>query len=158
MKILLIPQILCTLFQTVLLSQFHSLLYLNKVAVLRSFTDSIEKLADVSFLADDMLRHRDPVTTSQLLGCVQNVSSKKNEYSLVEMFCCELKFVVDICKKWVYGKFMKSNLSLDLVTKTRFKNENKLCFDNPSVICGFELGTPKVHVQNQPSYLITTLQ
>ena len=36
------------------------------------------------------------------------------------MFCCELKFVVDICKKWVYEKFMKRNLSLDLVTKVNY--------------------------------------
>ena len=56
---------------------FHPLLYLNKVTVLRIFNDSIEELADVSFLTDNMLSHRDPVTTSQLLGCVQNVASKK---------------------------------------------------------------------------------
>ena len=52
-------------------------LYLNKSTVLRSFTDSIEELTGVSYLTDDMLRHRDPITTSQLLGCVQNVASNK---------------------------------------------------------------------------------
>ena len=60
------------------------------------------------------------------------------------MFCCELKFVVDICKKWTYEKFMRKNLSLSMTTKTKFKNENKLCYDNPCVICGLELGTGKV--------------
>ena len=67
-----------------------------------------------------MLRHRDPITTSQLLGCVQYAASKKNEYSSIETFCCELKFAVDICKKWVYEKFMGKNLLLDLATKTKF--------------------------------------
>ena len=74
-------------------------LHLNKITVLQSFTNSIEELADVSYLTDDMLRHRDPITTWQLLGCGQNVVSKKKDFSLIEMFCCELKFVVDICKK-----------------------------------------------------------
>ena len=61
------------------------------------------------------------------------------------MFRCELKFVVDICKKWAYEKFMRKSLSLDLTAKTKFKNENKLCNDNPCVICGFDLGPAKVY-------------
>ena len=58
---------------------FNPSLHLNKVTVLRSFTESVEELADVSYLTEEMLRHRDPVTTSQLLGCVQNVVSKKKK-------------------------------------------------------------------------------
>ena len=112
---------------------------------MRNFSDTIEELADVSYFTDDMLRHRDPITTSQLLGCVQYVASQKSEYSLIETFCCELKFAVDICKKWIYEKFMRKDLSLDLATKTKFKKENPLCYDNPCIICGFELGTAKVY-------------
>ena len=61
------------------------------------------------------------------------------------MFCCKLKLVVDICKKWTYKKFMRKNLYLDLTIKTKFKNENKICYDNPCVICDFDLGTAKVY-------------
>ena len=127
---------------------FNPAFYLNKITVLRSFTNTIEELAGVSYFTDDMLRHRDPITTLQLLGYLQNVASKKSEYSLIEMFCCELKFAVDICKKWVYEKCMRKNLSLELTTKTEFKKENLLCYDNPCVICGFELGTAKVYGAN----------
>ena len=59
---------------------FNPSLHLNKITVLRSFTGSVEELADVSYLTDDMLKHRDPITTSQLLGYVQNVASKKKRF------------------------------------------------------------------------------
>ena len=123
---------------------FNSVFYLNKITVLRSLTHTIENLADVSYLTNDMLRHRDPLATSQLLGCVQNVASKKSEYSFIEMFCCKLKFTVDIYKKWVYEKFTRIRLSLDLMSKQKFKKENPLCYDNPCIIWGFQLGTAKI--------------
>ena len=55
------------------------------------------------------------------------------------MFCCELKFVINIYRKWTYTKFKAKNLALDLTSKTQFKNENKLCYINPYVICGLSL-------------------
>ena len=76
---------------------FNPSLFLNKIRVLRSFADSIEELADVFYLLDEMLEHRNLTTTRQLLACVQNVVNKKNNFSLIEMFCSELKFVIDIC-------------------------------------------------------------
>ena len=39
-------------------------------------------------------------------------------------------------------------LSLDLMTKQKFKKENPLSFDNPYVICGFHLGTTKIYGPN----------
>ena len=57
---------------------FKPSFYLNRITVLRSFTNTLEELADMSYLTDDMLRHRDPITTLQLLECVQNVASKKS--------------------------------------------------------------------------------
>ena len=45
--------------------------------MLRSFADTIEELADVSHLSDEMLEHRDLTTTRQLLACIQNVVNKK---------------------------------------------------------------------------------
>ena len=61
------------------------------------------------------------------------------------MFCCELKFVIDICKKWSYARFKAKTLVLDLTSKTKFKNENKLSYDDPCVICSFSIGTAIVH-------------
>ena len=40
---------------------------------------------------------------------------------------------------------MRRNLLLDLTTKTKFKNQNKLCYDNPCVISDLELGTAKIY-------------
>ena len=113
--------------------------------VLRSFINSIEEIADVSYLSDEMLEHRDLTTTRQLLLCVQNVTNNRNNFSLIEMFCCELKFVFDIRKKWSYAKFKSKNLVLNLTSKTKFKNENRLCYNDTCVICGFSLGTTIVH-------------
>ena len=56
---------------------FNTSLFLNNITVLRSFTDSIEELADVSYLSDEMLEHRDLTTIRQLLACVQNTVDKK---------------------------------------------------------------------------------
>ena len=35
----------------------------------------------------------------------------------MEMFCCKLKFVVDICNNWIYQKFTKQRVFLDSATK-----------------------------------------
>ena len=76
---------------------FNPSLHLNKITELRSFNDSAEQLADVSYLTNEIIVYRDHMTTKQLIGCVQDVAVKKN-YSLIEMLCCELKFVIDVCK------------------------------------------------------------
>ena len=49
----------------------------------------------------EMLELRDNVTTSQLYNCIQNVVAKKTHHALIDMSCCELKFVVDICEEWI---------------------------------------------------------
>ena len=61
---------------------FNPSCYLSRITVLRSFTNTLEELADISYLTDDMLRHRDPITTLQLLECVQNVASKKKQQNI----------------------------------------------------------------------------
>ena len=40
------------------------------------------------------------------------------------MFFCELKFLVDILKKWINDKFTRRYLELDLFTKQRFRRNN----------------------------------
>ena len=51
-----------------------------------------------------MLHFLDPITTKQLKDGVAAVLTKKNQkYSLSEMFSCELKFVIDLHKKWLAG-------------------------------------------------------
>ena len=55
---------------------FNPFFCLNKIIVLRNFNDPFEELGDVSYLLDDMVRHRDPVTTSQLSECVQKTVIK----------------------------------------------------------------------------------
>ena len=97
---------------------FHKSYSLNKITVLRSFNDSFVDLADLSCIPSKMLELRDNVTTSQLYNCIQNVAAKKSHYALMEMFCCELKLVVDICKKWINTKF-SSRLALDFRTKKK---------------------------------------
>ena len=76
------------------------------------------------------------------------------------MFRCELRFVAGISKKWTHEKFITKNLFLDLITKTKFKNENKICYDNPCAICGFDLGTAKVYgaESNKLSYYDFTVK
>ena len=121
---------------------FHKSYSLNKITVLRSFNDSFVDLPDLSCVPTEMLELRDNVTTSQLYNCIQNIAAKKTHLALMEMFCCELKLVVDICKKWINTTF-SSRLVLDFGFKKRFKEQNPLNFDDRCCICGFELSVSK---------------
>ena len=90
-----------------LIIYFHQSYSLDKIAIVRSFNDSIE--ADLSFVPLEMLEFRDDVTTRQMLGCIQNVVAKKTHHALIEMFCCELKILVDICKKLYCAKIQNTS-------------------------------------------------
>ena len=92
-----------------------------------------------------MLRFRDNVTTSQLLGCVQNVVSKKHHYSLIEMFCCE--FLKDICSKFINETF-KDRFQLSFGVTKAFREQIPLNFEENCCICGFELGVAKRYGPN----------
>ena len=93
---------------------FHKLYSLDKITVVRSFNDSFVELADLSCVPSEMLELRDNITTSQLHNCIQNLAAKKTHHALIEIFCRELKLVVDICKKWIKTKFSSR---LELSTK-----------------------------------------
>ena len=102
---------------------FHKTYCLNKITVLRSFRDSYVDLADLCHLSNEMLELRGEVITRELLSCIQNVAFKK-KHALTEMFCCELKLMVDVCKKLIYNKFTRQRLLLDFGTKKKFKEQN----------------------------------
>ena len=89
-----------------------------------------------------MLELRDNVTTSQLYNCIQNVAAKKTHHALIEMLCCELKLVVDLCKKWIKTNF-SSRLELSLATKKTFQEQNPLNFEDKCCICRFDLSVSK---------------
>ena len=52
-----------------LIIAFNPSFHLSNITVLRSFTDTIEEVGDVSYLADNVLRHGDPITTKQCSKC-----------------------------------------------------------------------------------------
>ena len=121
---------------------FHKSYSLDKITVVRSFNDSFVDLADLFSIPSEMLELRDNVTASQLYNCIQNIAAKKTHHTLTEMFCCELKLVVDICKKWIKTKF-SSRLVLSFGTKNKFREQNPLNFDKACCICGFDLSVSK---------------
>ena len=58
------------------------------------------------------------------------------------MFSCKLRFVIDICKKWVGEKFIRRYLELDLdiFTKQRFRKNNPTRWrETKCSICNFDL-------------------
>ena len=118
----------------------HPKLNLDRICVVRSFNHTLEMLNDVSHFSNEMIKHFDPVTAKQLRGCAENVFKKKEKYSLIEMFLCELKFTLDICKKWFDQKFIRRNMELDLLTKQRNRRECPLDWENGRCcICDFDL-------------------
>ena len=59
----------------------------------------------------------------------------------MEMFNCELKFVIDICHAWLNKEFSHKKSHLDIFSKKRYKEENPLDFSKTKcVICNFNIG------------------
>ena len=108
----------------------------------------------MSYLSDEMLPYIDPITTRQLRDCAAAVFNKKEKYSLIEMFSCELKFVIDLLKMWLAEKYFSRYKELDLFSKQRSKRENPIDWNETNcVICGFHLSTA---ASNFPSEKIIT--
>ena len=108
----------------------------------------------MSYLSDEMLPYIDSITTRQLRDCAAAVFYKKEKYSLIEMFSCKLKFVIDLLKKWLTEKYLRSYKVLDLFSKQRFKRENLIGWNETNcVIYGIRL---RKAASNFPSEKITT--
>ena len=132
---------------------FHPSLNIEKILVVRSFNHTFEQLNDVSYLRDEILPFIDPITTRQLRDCAAAVFTKKQNYSLSEMFSCELKFVIDLLTKWLAEKLFRRYKELDMFTKQRFKRQNPINWESANcAICGFCLPTA---ASNFPSKKIT---
>ena len=84
----------------------HPSLNIEKISVVRSFNHTFEQLNDVSYLKDEIVPFVvDLITTRLLRAWAAAVCTKKQKYSLSEMFSCELKFVIDLLKKWLAENF-----------------------------------------------------
>ena len=58
------------------------------------------------------------------------------------MFSCELKFVIDLLKKWLAKKRFRRYKELDFFAKQRFKTENSInWYETKCLICSFCLST-----------------
>ena len=87
-----------------------------------------------------MLPFIDPITTRQLRDCAAAVFTKKQKYSVSKMFSCELKFAIDLLKKWLAEKMFNRYKNLDMLTKQRFERQNPIYWESTNcVICGFRL-------------------
>ena len=123
---------------------------LEEIFVVRSFNHSFEYLIDVGYLSEEMLPYLDPITARQLKDCAIAVFNKKERFSLSKMFSCELKFVIELLKKWLADKFFKRFRELDYFTKQKFKNENPINWSKTNcVICGFRLSTDLSYFPNE---------
>ena len=102
---------------------FNPSLNLDQISILRCFNQTFEQLNDISYLSEEMLKFLDPIIAKQLRDWAEAVYEKKESYSLIEMFSCELKFMTDICKKWINTRFMSKNLKLDLFQNRGLKKQ-----------------------------------
>ena len=123
---------------------FHPKLNLEKIFVVRSFNHTFEQLNDVGYLSNEMLLYFEPKTARQLRDCAVAVHQKRKRFSLSEMFSWELKFVIDILKKWLGEKYFRRFKELNFFSKQRFKSINPISWDKTKyVIC--EFCQPQLH-------------
>ena len=73
-----------------------------------------------------MLPYYDPITAKQLKDCALAVHAKKERFFLSEMFSCELKFVIEILKKWLAEKYFRQFKGLDFFTNKHLKGKIQL--------------------------------
>ena len=111
---------------------FHPALNIEKMSVVRSFNHTFQQLNDVSYLKDEMLPVIDRITTRQLRGCAAAVFTKKQKYSLIEVFSCELKFVINLL--WLAEKIFNRYKDLDMLTKQRFKRQNPINWESTNCV------------------------
>lgn len=77
----------------------HPSLKIEKILIFRSCNHTFEQLNGASYLKDEILPFIDPIMRWQLRDCISNIFKRKEKYFLIEMFSCELKFVIDLLKK-----------------------------------------------------------
>ena len=117
-------------------------LNLDILFVVRSFNHTFDQLNSVGYLLDEMLPYFDPITVRQLKDCAQAVYEKREKFSLSEIVSCELKFVIDLQKKWLAEKYFGRYKELDFFSKQKFKTKNPTDWEKTNfVICNFWLLT-----------------
>ena len=126
---------------------FHPDLNIEKIFVVKSSNHTFEQLNDIVYLSDEMLPYFDPITARQLTNCAVAVHAKKGRFSISEMFLCELKFVIDILKKWLSEKYFRRFKELDFFTIQKFKRENPIYWEE--TICEFRLPTAVSNFTNE---------
>ena len=105
---------------------FHPFLNIEKIPIFRSFNHTFEQLNDVSYLSDEMLPYIDPITTRQLRNCAAAVFNKKKKYSLIEMFSCKLKFVIDLLKSGLQKNILAGTRNLIYFRNKDLRGKNSL--------------------------------
>ena len=120
----------------------------EKISFVRSFNHTFERLNDVRYLSNKILLYFDPITARQLKDCALAV--QKGRFSLSKVFSCEIKFVIDILKKWLAEKYFRRFKEFDIFTKKKFEKENPINWDEKNcVICGFRLPTAASNFPNE---------
>ena len=75
-----------------LIFAFHPKLNLNRVIMQRSFGHSLLKLATIDYLTEDQLKFVDKDSINQLKDGAINVSERRCQNAIAQMFAVELKF------------------------------------------------------------------
>ena len=102
---------------------FHPSFDTEKAFVVRSFNHTFEQLNDIGYLSNEMLPYFDLITAHQLGDCALAVYNKKESFLLREMFACELKFVIDLLKKWLADKYFRTFEEIDYFLKKSLRGK-----------------------------------
>ena len=137
---------------------FNLSLNLDRIFVVRSFNDTFDQLNNVGYLLDEMLSSHDPITVRQFRDCAKIFHEKKENFSLSEMFSCELKFVIDLLKTWLAEKYFRRYKELNFFSKQKFKTQNPIDWNKTEcVTCNFCLPAAASNVPSEKNYHIFRL-
>ena len=110
----------------VIILAFHPDLHIGPVIIERSFENSLERLADLSYLMRKQLKFKDEKTLLQLKDFALAVHARNSKIAISEMFTAMLKYAADYFLKWFNAKFKLNNLELSNSAKKKYEIENPI--------------------------------
>ena len=81
----------------VIISAFHPDLHIDRVVIEHSFGNSLEMLADLSYLTREQLKFKDEKTLLQLKDCALAVHARNSEIDVSEIFTTKLNLGLSVC-------------------------------------------------------------
>ena len=89
--------------------------------VFQSFQQSPKELSSLNHFTNDQIQFADRTRYDQLKDAFRSVFECERSTSMAELFSVELKFSIDLLKKWFENRIKPNFLELDYIKKQTYR-------------------------------------